>query len=217
MASTLDELARTLPGPHELRDRLRALAVLDAICGTRHLTYSFTASFSEGVALGRYDNGAGDYYFVFFDGDQIFVRVFDHESDLSPYANDGLWPGLVDGLPARLQQYVQMEKLGDEDYALITLAIWHDGTGWKHGTPAPIDGVEPKPTDWPLSQVIAWSADAVATDRGRYWSRSLSAAAIAPILELRPLTRGIAESINPDVDWPFVERIAAYVGLPLEG
>jgi hypothetical protein len=31
----------------------------------------------------------------------VFIRVFDHESAMTPYANDdhALWPGLLDGLP----------------------------------------------------------------------------------------------------------------------
>jgi len=215
MASTLDELVRSMPTPNELRDRLRSLAMLDAICGNRYLTYSYTTSFSDGVALGRYENGGGDEYFVFFDGADVFVRVFDHESELSPYANDGPWPGLLEGLPARLEKYVRVDRLGDEDYPLITLALWHDGREWKHGAPAPLDGEEPRPTAWPLGQVIEWSAEAVAADRGRYWSRSFEADDIEPILALQPLSRERAERLNPEVDWAFVERVAGYGGYPL--
>jgi hypothetical protein len=215
MASVLDELARSMPTPSELRDRLRSLAMLDAICGTRHLTYSYTSSFSDGVALARYENGAGDEYFVFFDGADVFVRVFDHESELSPYANDGLWPGLIEGLPARLEKYVQMDRLGDEDYPRITLALWHEGNEWRHGAPAPIEGREPRPTAWPLGQTINWSVEAVAADRGRYWSRSLEADDVASILALQPVSPPLAQRLDPDVDWAFVERVAAYGGYPL--
>jgi hypothetical protein len=214
MASTLDELARSLPAPTVLRDRHRALALIDAIFVTRFLNYRYTESFSDGVALAHYETGGGDDYFVIFDGPLTFLRVFDHESELSPYANDGLWPGLIDGLPKQLEQYVQVERLGDDDYPRITMALWHDGTSWQHGTPTPIDGVEPRPTDWPLGSVLSWSAESVAADRGRYWSRSLDASDIAPILEIRPLSRQLAETMNPNVDWTYVERVADYAGFP---
>jgi hypothetical protein len=104
MASTLDELVRSMPTPKELRDRLPSLAMLDAIFGTRYLTYSYTTSFSDGVALGH---------------------------------------------------------------------------------------------------------------RGRYWSRSLDAVDIEPILALQPLSRARAERLNPEVDWAFVQMVAGYGGYPL--
>jgi hypothetical protein len=63
--------------------------------------------------------------------------------------------------------------------------------------------------------MINWSAEAVAADRGRYWSRSLEADDVASILALQPVSPALAQRLNPDVDWAFVERVAAYGGYPL--
>jgi hypothetical protein len=38
---------------------------------------------------------------------------------------------------------------------------------------------------------------------------------IAPILEIGPLTREVAENVNPDGDGPYVERVAAYAGFSI--
>jgi hypothetical protein len=38
---------------------------------------------------------------------------------------------------------------------------------------------------------------------------------IAPILEIGPLTREVTENVNPDVDGPYVERVAAYAGFSI--
>jgi hypothetical protein len=41
---------------------------------------------------------------VVFIGQGAFIRVFDHESPMTPYRDSDyeLWPGLLDGLPAML-------------------------------------------------------------------------------------------------------------------
>ncbi|GGV05405.1 hypothetical protein GCM10010502_70370 [Kitasatospora aureofaciens] len=43
-------------------------------------------------------NGSGDEYSIVFAPAGVYLRGFDHESPMSPYAEDGVWPGVVDSV-----------------------------------------------------------------------------------------------------------------------
>nr|WP_327070852.1 MULTISPECIES: hypothetical protein [unclassified Kitasatospora] len=92
---TVDDVARLLPEPDALRDHCRALAVLDAILSpdweARH--YSFDSRWSPTEQLASMRNGSGDEYSIVFAPAGVYIRGFDHESPMSPYAADGGWPG----------------------------------------------------------------------------------------------------------------------------
>jgi hypothetical protein len=76
-----------------------ALAVLEIIQGSDYAYYTYGAWGDDEAAL--MSNGSGDEYSIVFTDTGVFIRVFDHESQMTPYANDdhALWPRLLDGLP----------------------------------------------------------------------------------------------------------------------
>ncbi|MFD4029493.1 hypothetical protein ACFWVP_02905 [Streptomyces sp. NPDC058637] len=192
--SALSDFATALPAPDQLRERLRALTVLEACFGFRWPRYSFTPSDDSGFEHFRFENGGGDDYHVFFGRSLVFLRAFDHESPLSPYAQDAVWPGLLDGLPESLEPLIRLAD--DEDYPCVTLALWHDGTAWRHGDPQPDDGKEAELTNWMLGALLDGPAD-IASGLSHYYSRPVDTEAVEAVLRREPVDRALAERVAP--------------------
>ncbi|MGD7788326.1 hypothetical protein ACQCX2_08370 [Propionibacteriaceae bacterium Y1700] len=222
---SLAAFAAGLPDPAELERRFRALGIIEAVLTDHDFKYFYTRSFLDRPErIGRYDSGAGDTIFAFFADHGAFVRAFDHEDDTSPYATGELWPGLLDGLPEPFRPLVAIGELEDEDWVAgedeptITLAVWTVGDHWQHGNPQPGDAGEvPEPTTWMFHLLAGdFTAQEIAEDFGRYFGTAIDPAALAPFLELQPLTRERALAVNPEPNWDILKHIAERAGYPSE-
>ena len=70
-------------------------------------------------------NGSGDEYSVVFSDAGAYVRGFDHESPMSPYAGDGPWPGVLDEVPEVFRACVEEPAFCDEDgMPVVTACMW---------------------------------------------------------------------------------------------
>jgi hypothetical protein len=114
-----------------LRTRSRAFAVLDCVLGGAgdYPTYTFDPQWKPGVALAAMDTGSGDLYAIAFDSIGVFLYGFAHESDLSPWRDNGTkahWPGLLDGLPPELASYPAEPSFLYEDFFDATVVVWRE-------------------------------------------------------------------------------------------
>ncbi|MFD4814922.1 hypothetical protein [Streptomyces sp. NPDC058418] len=92
---TVYDVARRLPAIGDLRNLCRSLAVLDMILSPdwEYRYYSFNSAWTDGNEMASMCNGSGDEYSIVFSAVGAYVRGFDHESPMSPYAHDGEpWP-----------------------------------------------------------------------------------------------------------------------------
>jgi len=72
---TVHEVARALPDIATLRDRCRALAILERILTSRGtVRYAFDSRWRHGVEMASMDNGAGDSFSIAFTPAGAFVR-----------------------------------------------------------------------------------------------------------------------------------------------
>jgi hypothetical protein len=120
------DIAAKLPAIDVLRNRCQALAVLECVIGGGESYYTYTREWgADEAALMR--NGSGDEWAVVFTADGAFIRVFDHESMMSPCRapDHELWPGLLDGMPAVFGAHVEEPAFCDEDgQFLATAVLW---------------------------------------------------------------------------------------------
>lgn len=122
--------------PSQLQRALQCAARCDARLTSEDWLRAFwhEPDWQDGMAMAKYDNGAGDHVFGFFGADgKTVLKGFDHESEVSPHAREeyGIWPGIYDGLPPDLLRLLQDEAVEHEH---VTFCCWSvDGISWKSG------------------------------------------------------------------------------------
>lgn len=217
---TAADVAHALPGIAALRDRCRALATLDAVMspewGDRY--YSFDSRWGEGEEMASMRNGSGDEWSIVFSAAGAFIRGFDHESDMSPYADEDhrLWPGLVESVPEAFAQCVAEPAFSDDRSLLATVVLWrgrHDDR-WHHGDVTFPGGEDPDGADWLFEVLVDDTPAAYQRFADEYYEVELDARAISEVLSLAPLTDELVESLNPDVDLETLATDLAAIGYP---
>ncbi|MEU4157946.1 hypothetical protein [Actinoplanes sp. NPDC026670] len=192
------DLARELPSIAELRSRCRAIALLDHIVsGGRWAHYTY----ASGWAL--MENGSGDEWAVVFTGAGAFIRVFGHESPMSPYADADLelWPGLVDELPDDFRELLDDDMFTDEGRFIATAVLWrrHDDDHWHTS-----DGVEIPDGAADGSDMLDVLLDGTA---GRFvayaednYGHPVDRTAVEHVVAGGRVTADIVAALNPDLD-----------------
>ncbi|MFF1670705.1 hypothetical protein ACFVWN_13325 [Nocardiopsis flavescens] len=138
------DTARRLPAPARLRDLSRRVALLEFLVApdTRYRKHAFRAEWRPGWDLATMSNGGGDEYAIAFSGTAALIRCFDHESGMSPYANDEEHrPGTVDALPTEFAGLLADPDFeGGDPLAVSALIWWREGsTAWATGVPGDMD------------------------------------------------------------------------------
>jgi hypothetical protein len=203
-----------LPSIDALRARTRALAVLDAVIGDEpEMRYfAFDAAWDEGEEMASMDNGSGDNWFAWFGTFGAAIIGFDHESSMSPYAQDppALWPGLFDGVPEGFRAPVIDEPAFSPD--ATTFIVWRERSddAWRTTLDTDADGsadfLRPVLDDDP-----GWFVEFCA----EYYEVSVDADLIAAVYRSEPLTRDVVRGLNPSRDVAAVLAEASAMGYPV--
>ncbi|GAA3151071.1 hypothetical protein GCM10010521_43380 [Streptomyces rameus] len=220
--STVHETATLLPGPAQLRDHLRALAILDAAIGDdpRFRQYTFDAAWGPGVEAALMENGSGDEFSVLFTPAGVLIRGFDHESEMSPYGthDERVWPGVIDDVPAALSPLLHEPAFYDEGIGAsrVTACLWREtgDTVWRTGSAIvfPTGHGDPDGSGFLFHLLTDRSPEAVQTHFEDYYERPVPLDAIRHVLAGHPLTPAIARVLNPAAlsDSALLHRIAAH-------
>ena len=164
---TAQDVARRLPDLPVVRDRSRSLAMLDAILSPEweYRYYSFVAAWGPAQELASMRNGSGDDYAIVFSPAGAWVRVFAHESPMSPWGLEPPrpWPGVLDTVPTAFQACVQEPAFTLDGVAMVSACLWRQTTDdrWHTGV---IDF--PSRPEGPRRQRVAAGAAAGRLPRG---------------------------------------------------
>ncbi|MFI8458958.1 hypothetical protein [Kitasatospora sp. NPDC085464] len=202
----MNDLIGRLPATPELRDRCRALAVLDAILspddwGGRY--YSFDSRWSADNALGSMRDGQGNDWFVLFSPVGVYGRSFDHEvpTALKP----------LGAVPEAFRGFVEELGSGDEEEPVATAFFWrtHQDAAWRGDA---VDACEAGP----FGLLLDPSAEAYRDWAEEYFEpeQPLDLAAIEHVLALRPLTPAVVAALNPDTDLEELAKDLAEIDFP---
>ena len=202
---TIRDVARRLPGILQLRDCSQALAMLDAIlCPERWLRYhSFDTHWGPDQELASMCNGTGDEYSIVFSPAGAYVRVFDHESSMSPWRDPESprpWPVLLESVPEVFRPYIEEPAFRLEGVPLVTACLWRQASDdhWHTGNIAvPSDRDDPDRAEGLLELVLDGSPDGYQQFAEEYYEVSLDPADVAAIYALRPLTDQLVTALNP--------------------
>lgn len=198
---TMEDVVRRLPAPPRLIQLSQALALLDAILcpEQQYRYYRFDPNWADGQQLASMDNGSGDEYSVVFVDGAVFVRGFDHESDLSPFTRNpvSLHPGIFDGLPARLQELAVEPAFQMEGVLMASLACWwEEGGPWRYGTP---DSDSSDGSDWLLDQLLDDSPGAYVEYAKDYFEVDADLAVVSSVFRGEPISLEQARLLAPDL------------------
>ncbi|MGK5520737.1 hypothetical protein ACSNN9_15450 [Micromonospora sp. URMC 107] len=222
---TVYEIAAELPPIDVLRDRCRALAVLECVVDGGEPYYAYARDWGADEAASM-DNGSGDEWTVVFTADGAFIRVFDHESVMSPYRDSDheLWPGLLDGLPAVFRPQLEEPAFGDEEGQFVATAVlwrltgddrWHAGEGIAFPAPrGPYDDTDPDGSGL-LGILLDDIAERYVAFAGDYYDVELDPTAVERIVAQRPLTDPVVRALNPAVTVAGLREAVTAIGYPV--
>ena len=194
--------------------------MLDAIMSPdwRHRYFLYNPHWGDPLdeRMATLDNGSGDGYFLVFSKAGAFLKGFDHESEMTPWAFDPLkvWQGVLDNVPDEFKAYVKEPAF---DMESTTFCIWHrtEDDSWHRGSIEFPDTTE----DPDGSQNLLWMLDSnprtyvqFAAD---YYENEISEAAVEKIYQLAPLTPDLVASLNPELNWEAAIASAKEISYPI--
>lgn len=121
----------------KLVSALKASAALDIeLCEDEYLRcFSYKANWAPGIDVASYENGGGDEIVIVIKGDAILIKGFDHESEVSPHAQEEfrIWPGMYEGAPEELLGVLDNDFF---EIAHVTFCFWRTSNSgsWQQGT-----------------------------------------------------------------------------------
>jgi len=188
-----------LPEPESLKKLMIVQAALNTIlCETEWLRYHrFVQELDEGVCVAKIDNGAGDHLILLFSVEGSIIKGFDHESPLSPYAQDEhrVWPGIYDNVPSELFSHLEHEGIAKED---VTFCIWrkNSDSSWQKGKVKMPRGADDGSAF--LIGAIYRTPEEFVQFAKDYYELALPAEVVEQVYEGVPITIEMIQMLNPD-------------------
>ncbi|MER6489336.1 hypothetical protein V6P99_20050 [Streptomyces virginiae] len=224
---SVHEILPVLPDVPALRDRCRALAVLETVMDTRDQFFAYDADWSETEEAALMDNGSGDDYAIVFSAAGAYARGFAHESRMSPWGGEDVevWPGLVDAVPEVFRPHVTEPAFCDDDgdgpVPRVTVVFWREAAdgAWRTGPveiPESPGGYGDGARDL-FEVLVAGTPEAYRDFAEDYHERSVDLDAIRHVYALRPLTAEVIKTLNPEADPAVVAAAVAATGYPVGG
>ncbi len=216
---TVYDIAAQLPSIGVLRQRCKALAVLDAIIGGDYYTYDRAWGAAEAGAM---RNGSGEEYDIVFTAGGAFIRGVYHESPMFEHTDGRLWPGLLDGLPEVFQSQVTEPAFGHPDGTLnASFVLWRSASDkqWHAGNDIDFSPADDEETDpdgsWLLDILFDDIAEKYCEHAEEVYEVGLPPSAVRHVTAFLPLTDVLIRALNPQTDPAYVRAQAEKLGYPL--
>jgi hypothetical protein len=183
--------------------------------------YSFDAHWGEGEQMASMRDGVGGEYAIVFSAAGAYVRGFDHESLMSPWARMDIptvWPGVLENVPDVFRPHVTEPAFCMNGVPTVTCCLWRGAgdTAWRTGTitfPEEGDG-DPDGANVLFELLVDRSSEAYAAWASEYYERPVDVEAVRALLAQRPLTPEIVAVLNPDVELAGLAEDISEIGYP---
>ncbi|WP_236050403.1 hypothetical protein [Nonomuraea cypriaca] len=178
------------------------MAVLEAILSPEWSIryHSYDADWGPGEEMASMSNGSGDEHSIVFAAAGAYIRGFAHEAVMSPYGNDGPWPGVLDSVPEVFRRCVQEPAFCDEDgMSVVTACLWREAGDncWRVGAIDYPDGVsDPDGAAYLFARLVDPSPEAFRRFAEDYYEVPVDLDAVRHVYALRPLTQAVVTALN---------------------
>jgi hypothetical protein len=205
-----------LPPPDALKRIMQSLAMLDAIVEEewQYRYFSFDARWSSDTQMGSMRNGQGDDLFAVFDRAGCFIRGFDHESPMSPWASNPrkIWPGVLEHVPQQFSSSLTEPAFHMDD---TTFCIWFPAgaQAWCQGEIAYPAGSDPDGSSWMLSYYQG-GPQTYHDFAEYYYELDIPLEAIARVYRHEPLSPALIEALGSQRRYDQLLVEAAEIGYP---
>ena len=165
-------------------------------------------------------NGSGDDYAIVFSPAGAWVRVFAHESPMSPWGLEPPrpWPGVLDTVPTAFQACVQEPAFTLDGVAMVSACLWRQTTDdrWQTGViDFPAGQKDPDGSEWLLELLLDDSPEAYWRFAEDYYElKSVNLAAVQQVYALRPLTQPLVTALNDQLSVADLAHDIAEIGYP---
>jgi hypothetical protein len=143
-------------------------------------------------------NGQGDAWFCVFSDVGVFLKGFDHESQMSPWSAQPphVWRGVLDEVPEKFKPFATEPAFSMAD---TTFCIWrgHDDEAWRTGHIEWPSNEDPDGSDWMLS-ILDGDPQKYKSWAESYYERSMSLHLIDHVYQHRRLTDEFVQTLNPN-------------------
>ncbi|MFP1628996.1 hypothetical protein ACLB9X_28370 [Streptomyces sp. 5K101] len=215
---TVHDVAAALPDIPAVRRLCRAVAVAEAVLNPGdYRTYSFDANWSETEEVFSMRNGGGDEFDVVFSPAGAYIRGFDHESPMSPYDGDVVWPGVVDAVPEVFRSCVEEPAFSHGYMPLVTACLWREAgdDSWHTGPVEYPEGeADPDGSGWLFELLVDPTPEAFQSFAEDYYEQPVDIKPVRHIYEERPLTEDVVARLNPRASFADVMAEVAATGYP---
>lgn len=215
MISTRDLTA--LPTIETLKKLTKSLAMLDAIIMREwdYRYYSFKSKWAEGEQMASMRNGQGDGWYCGFGLPGVFLKGFDHESEMSPWSMEisKVWPGVLDAVPDVFKSFATEPAFSMED---TTFCIWRgiQDAQWNAGKISFPAGDDPDGSEWMLS-ILDGNPNTYKSWAEDYYECPVSLPAVQQIYQHAPLTEELVQELNANVKFGALLADASEIGYPV--
>ncbi|QJE02195.1 hypothetical protein HH212_21025 [Massilia forsythiae] len=205
-----------LPPPDTLKCIMQSLSMLDAILEEEweFRYFSFDSSWSLDTQMGSMRNGQGDDLFAVFDPTGCFIRGFDHEAAMSPWALNPpkIWPGVLEHVPKQFSSSLTEPAFHMED---TTFCLWFlaDAQAWNQGQIAYPLASDPDGSSWMLSYYMG-GPQTYRDFAEHYYEVDIPAEVIARFYKHEPLSSALIQALGSRRSYDQLVVEAATIGYP---
>lgn len=206
-----------LPKIETLKKLTQSLALLDAILmrEQEYRYYSFNRKWGENEQMASMRNGSGDEWYCAFGPPGAFLKGFDHESEMSPWAVEipKVWPGVLDGVPDVFKSFATEPAFSMEN---TTFCIWRgtQDSQWSTGKISFPAADDPDGSEELLS-IFDGKPTSYKTWAEEYYECSVSLAAVRRIYGHTPLSPELVRELSATVEFGSLLADAAEIGYPV--
>ncbi len=144
-------------------------------------------------------NGAGDELFIEFSEAGAIVKGFDHESTMSPHANEefAVWRGVLDDVPREFAGFLAEPAISIENTTFCFWRFWSQNS-WQTGQVEFPGGDDPDGSAF-LLQLFDGRPETYRDWAQDYYERPVDLEAVSLIYAHGPISAQTLHRLNPEV------------------